>query len=521
MKLKGIISLVLAAIITASACVVVSAQSDFISEESTTAVTEVSEQSTEAEVTETVTEEQTSEATTEDSTVVEETVTDEVTSEENTEFQEESTVPESESVTEESTVPVTEEEESGIDTGAVPDSAEPESEKSGENAVEPDSADKDSDIQVNPYEDFVGKNLSDYKKMLKEYNRPTLSTESFFNIIKFINFPFKVVTGSPLISEEHMNVTLDAYIQDLSDDVLDQCGLDAAAILTNFPDINGPAELAVKVCEIDTLEFRNEMYAKRDELWAAGDSTKGSIYHFLGSYLSVIEKGEIFTEPTPENPDILEVLVRFTYKDGGTEILHPHFYINTVTGECTNKNNSGVFGIGFNFSITDMVVYATTDSWMRQFGFCILYDVAAEMSPIFFNYHTRRFKFDYNGLEWMVQMWKGNYLISNGAEVGLYSRTPDKFGSFYNCATDEQMIPMSMKVYAGDELLFEREEALHWWINGFKIDKNYYLPSSITLITTLTMPDEEMKNAFCEAIDNHYRHDVKYYADGLRVTVAW
>lgn len=31
--------------------------------------------------------------------------------------------------------------------------------------------------------------------------------------------------------------------------------------------------------------------------------------------------------------------------------------------------------------------------------------------PVFFHYVTRRFKFEYNDLEYMIQIWKGNYTV--------------------------------------------------------------------------------------------------------------
>lgn len=372
----------------------------------------------------------------------------------------------------------------------------------------------------NPLDDFVIDNISDYKKMLAKLDRPTITTKQFLGFIKILNFPFRLLTGSPLYPEEHFDVTVDAFIQSVSDEVLAESGLDVASIFTNAPDINLPANLIVKTFNIDTEEFRNQMYAKRDELWAANDDTKATLYHFFGAYLSIIDTMELFAEPT-DNSDIYEVKARYIYKDGGTEILRPGFYINTATGECTNKNNKGLMGSGFNFSITEMMVYATSDAWMRDFGFCVFYDIFANSMPLLWNYNTRRFKFDYNGLEWMVQVWKGNYLIANGSEVGLYNRQPGSFGTFYNTATDDQMIPMSMKLYAGDELIVEQEEQLHWWINGFRINGVHYPVSSLTLAFTLTMPDEEMLNAFCDAVDNNFRKDVKYRVDGLKVTVVW
>ena len=38
---------------------------------------------------------------------------------------------------------------------------------------------------------------------------------------------------------------------------------------------------------------------------------------------------------------------------------------------------------------------------------------------------------------------------------------------------------------------------------------------------SIVMTDEDMLNAFCKAIDNHYRHDITYTVDGLTVNVIW
>ena len=160
------------------------------------------------------------------------------------------------------------------------------------------------------------------------------------------------------------------------------------------------------------------------------------------------------------------------------------------------------------------------DVWMRDFGFTMFYDIFCYTTPLFF-YNTRRIKFDYADKEWMIQIWKGNYLVSNGAEVGIYSREPGSFGTYYDCATDEQMMEMSMALYHGDNLIFERSKMLHWWLTGFKVSDRLYPASSMTLKFSIDMKDEEMLNAFCEAIENHYRKDMTYTVDGLTVNVVW
>ena len=141
--------------------------------------------------------------------------------------------------------------------------------------------------------------------------------------------------------------------------------------------------------------------------------------------------------------------------------------------------------------------------------------------PWFFNYNTRRFKFEYDGLEWMIQIWKGNYIITNGAEVGLYNREASKWGTFYNCVTDEEMLDMSMQVCAGDKVLVNKPLQKHWWINGFNLSGRMYFPSTLTLKFSIVMPDEAMLDAFCESIDNHHRSDVSYTVDGLTGNVVW
>ncbi len=363
--------------------------------------------------------------------------------------------------------------------------------------------------------------VEDYKQKLWDEGFPVFTTEQFLKIYTFFGKIISVVTGRWIFSPERIEVTVDDFVTEACNHIMENSGLDIVSILKNFPDFDDLADITYSVFEIDTLEFRNQMYDKRDECWANGDNTMATLYYFLGAYFSCIEKCEVVSEPTADNPDVYAVYLRLTFKDGGTEIYRPRIFINKVTGECTGNDSTGLVGIGFNFNLSEMMVYATIDCWMREFGFCVLYDVAANSMPLLWHYVTRRFEFEYDGLEWMIQMWKGNYLITNGGEVGLYNREPGSFGTFYNTATDDQLLEMSLQIYHGDELLVNQDPQLHWWVNGFQMGERRYIPDSLTLHFSIVMPDEEMLKAFCEAMDNHYRHDVTYTVDGLKVSVVW
>lgn len=359
--------------------------------------------------------------------------------------------------------------------------------------------------------------IADYAQHLYDEGYPVYTTQQFAKVVRVLNKIISLITGK---ETQTFNLTMDGFLSDISAYVCENSGLDMDMILTNLPDITVPARLVNETFEMDTEAFRAQMYKKRDEYNAQGDALMGWIHHFLGLYLSIIELCEVYSEQT-SNPVIYEVLIRFTFKDGGQEVFAPGIFINTETGECTNRGDDGLIGTGYNYNLADMVLYTTVHSWMREFGFCLLYDAAASSMPVFFNYRTRRFKFDYDGMEWMIQIWKGNYTVANGAEVGLYCRTPEKFGSFYECANDEQMLDMEMRLYHGDELLVNRPMQKHWWVCGFNLSHRMYIPESLTLKFSIVMPDEDMLNAFCQSIDNHYKNDVSYTTDGLTVCVEW
>lgn len=362
--------------------------------------------------------------------------------------------------------------------------------------------------------------LSEYKNRIREEGYPVFTTDQFMQIYNFIEIVKSILTGDIFYPREHLNVKVDDLITDACNQIYAQCGLDIVTLLTNLPDINEGAEFIVKVFDINTDTIKDEMYQKRDECNKSGNKTLGKVYFFLGAYLSIIDECLFYADPT-DNPDVVQVKLKVTFKNGDCEYYYPGIFINTVTGECTNDDDSGLVGLGFNFNLEQMLVYATLDCWMRDFGFCIFYDIAANSMPLLWHYETRRFKFDYNGLEWMIQIWKGNYLITNGAEVGVYNREVGSHGSYYDCATDDQLMEMSLQVYHDDELLVDQPPQMHWWINGFQMNSRRFEPKTLTMKFYILMPDEKMVSAFTQSIANHYKGDVSYSIDGLKVYVEW
>lgn len=374
---------------------------------------------------------------------------------------------------------------------------------------------------VSDYNEPKLKSISDYKEYLMDEGYPVFTTADFLGIFNVLSTVFRIFTGAWIIPQQKFNVEVDGFLTDVSEHIALNSGLDFAAIINNLPESNQFADIVTTIFDIDTAEFRRQMYEKRDKYEDEGNVAMLSVYGLIGMYMSVISKCEIYAVQSESDPVLYEVYIRLTYKDGGTEEFFPGLIINTETGECSNVGTNGIVGVGFDMNLSEMIVYATVDCWMRDFGFCYLYDVVANMMPVFFRYNTRRFKFEYNDLEYMIQIWKGNYTVANGGEVGVYCRDKSKFGSYYDCANNDQMLEMSMQILHGEKVLVDVGPELHWWMNGFNLGSRMYLPKSLTMKFSIVMTDEDMLNAFCKAIDNHFMNDVTYTVDGLKITVVW
>ena len=368
---------------------------------------------------------------------------------------------------------------------------------------------------------YNSNNTLNIKQLLMDEGFPVFTTKDFYNIFNVIKSVFRLVTGTWVLPEENFNITVDPFLTDVCNYVCDKSGFDLISIVNNLPETNQYSDLITTVFQIDTVEFRNKMYELRNETEESGNKLLSYVYDFIAVYMSVIELCEVYSLPNENNPDLYEVYIRLVFKDGGERVMYPGIVIDTKTGTISNDDNSGIVGVGFNFDLSEMLVYATLNCWMRDFGFCVPYDIIASSMPVFFNYRTRRFMFDYNGMEYMIQIWKGNYLITNGGEVGIYCRDASKSGTYYDCANDEQLLNMSMQILHGDEVLVDEGPMMHWWVNGFNMGDRMYLPESLTMKFSIEMTDEEMLNAFCESIDNHYMNDVTYTVDRLTVNVVW
>ncbi len=364
--------------------------------------------------------------------------------------------------------------------------------------------------------------LQDYVAYVEENGAPAYSTEVFVKQIKPLTDVLRALSGRPFPKEEdrYLNTSIDDTLTEICNYVAQETGIDVVLLIKSLPNLNAPAEIGKQVLHIDTAKLRDMFFRLRDKAYASDQTYLGYYLYLLGVYYSVVRKVDIYTEPY-DNPDEIEVIMKITYDDGESNIVHPGIIINKETGYARGWTDKGMIDSGYDFSIKDVIVYGAVHAWIREFGFAKLYDLVADGIPLF-NMNTRRFHFDAHGKEWMVQIWKGNYgLASNGAEVGIYNRPKGSIGSHYNAVSDDEMMVMEASLYHGDALLFHCGPMRHWWLSAFKMSRVIYQPKDLTMKFSITFPDREMADAFAKSIDNHGAHDVTYTMDGLTVNAVF
>ena len=95
----------------------------------------------------------------------------------------------------------------------------------------------------------------------------------------------------------------------------------------------------------------------------------------------------------------------------------------------TSALAQAVYTAGFLYDPDQDIIYSRMDAPQRNFGYAYGYDAATlgmnailDCEPIFF---------DYDGKHWMIELWKGQYGMESGCEIGVYTRPIGSTGTGY------------------------------------------------------------------------------------------
>lgn len=230
------------------------------------------------------------------------------------------------------------------------------------------------------------------------------------------------------------------------------------------------------------------------------------------------------TAPTTTAPITIPTTVPTTAPTTAEPLTIPS--LPSMPSTPSSDGNAALFDQGFlsyQFNPDGNFYYTNEDPWQRALGYTELYDIGAPFVAIYFD--TIRCKFRYADKDWMVQFWKGQYgYVFLGAEIGVYNKPVSRTSEFYDCATDEEALYMSMTCYRDGKEIFTRDYGKYWWCTGFvpgKLD-NFSDRSELMVKCRITMKDYKMLLAFTGALkENGFIVDEDFKTSGLDVFFTW
>lgn len=189
------------------------------------------------------------------------------------------------------------------------------------------------------------------------------------------------------------------------------------------------------------------------------------------------------------------------------------------TCDKANLLNGLIEPFGFEYDLEEDIFTTRLDVMQRQFGYTALYDNSAaffnmvfDCEPIYFNYQERT---------WLIELWKGQYGINIGAEVGVYhadmivpisARKTVLFDSINN----DELLDMSVELFDSQQSLFYLQRK-HWWLTGFAMGLSA-APRDLSARIAITFPNTEMMSAFTRALtavgytfNDYYIYDLTVY----------
>lgn len=197
----------------------------------------------------------------------------------------------------------------------------------------------------------------------------------------------------------------------------------------------------------------------------------------------------------------------------------------SVTGSTGSRELDKVIALaGYSYDPSQDIFFSTMDPWQRNVGYCRLYDEAAapfgmiiDSEPIYFEYQRKK---------WMIGIWKGQYDLVTGGEIGVYTSAlklnlPGIFsGTFYHSARNDERLTMSFTLRKNGEPLFTREDT-HWWLTGFVLGE-FSEPSELSMDIRITLTNEAMRDAFVAGLHQagYTDHDLRISANTVQFIFA-
>ncbi len=177
---------------------------------------------------------------------------------------------------------------------------------------------------------------------------------------------------------------------------------------------------------------------------------------------------------------------------------------------------------GYYYCDRQDVVSSRNDAPQRQAGYTALFDRAALHLHMVFD--ALPIYFDYQGRTWLIELWKGQYGINTGAEVGVYYadgliEPSQRSVAHFNAVADSDRLPISFKLCRQTDTLALMSDR-SWWLTAFLVGV-FTEPDRLSMDISITFPNTAMQYSFVKALrqsDNPY---LDYHCHNLTVSLHY
>ena len=223
-----------------------------------------------------------------------------------------------------------------------------------------------------------------------------------------------------------------------------------------------------------------------------------------------------------EQEGIYNVIIFYTDRNGETLWTTCGILYDAESGFVMGTDGAGIWGSGLEFDFDNYIARLSPGNKNKRYGFNIFYDIFSPLALMFLD--TVRFPFEYNGKEFMIQIWKGSYyLISNGGEISIYERPLGRFLQWD--ASEDTNLDMTMRIYQKGELFLDFGPYRTWWLGGFRFGNPFRLPvvsaNKLRMTGTIIFEDQAMLDAFLASFRENKPENMTGDSDGLIFYFDW
>lgn len=232
------------------------------------------------------------------------------------------------------------------------------------------------------------------------------------------------------------------------------------------------------------------------------------------------------------NPEDGRFLTEDTYRGETKEPDTWHLYAYCANNPINYIDPSGhkairinKFYTGFSYNKKGKYFYSAVNCWQRKFGYNNYIDIASRQwgcnikwIKSYFTYKNKKGK----KKKWRIELWKGNYGVTIGAEIGLYYKSYGSKIPHYSAVSNNDMMEMSYQLYykklsGKRNKILQRNKTKHWWLNGFKIGHAPII-SRLEMKASIKFPNKGMAKAFK---NNLSKKSVVKKVSGREVKITW